>query len=105
MASIALPTASRRHFDRASVGVVACRPVHIDEVLCRDELAVRSVDDEEETVLGRMQDDFARRAIDGDVGSGSSAGPKCSPSYLPEFPDECQICCPVSALSATSEAR
>src|SRR6478672_1933188 len=67
-AVIALGPARRRHLDRPSIGVVAGRPVHIDEVFRRDELAVGAVDHEEEAVLRRVQDDFPRRAVDVDVG-------------------------------------
>src|SRR5262249_31228183 len=42
--------------DRAAVRVVTSRPVHIHKVLGRYELTVCAVDDEKESVLGRVQD-------------------------------------------------
>jgi hypothetical protein len=59
---------ARSGFRWAAVLVVARGPVHVDEVLGRDELAVGAVDHEEEAVLGRVQDDLARLAVDGEVG-------------------------------------
>ena len=57
-----------RRLDRTAVLVVAARPVHLDEVLRGDELAVRAIDHEEEAVLGCVQDDLARLAADLQVG-------------------------------------
>ncbi|MPM99097.1 hypothetical protein SDC9_146287 [bioreactor metagenome] len=57
-----------RILDGAAIGIVSSRPVHRDKVLCRDELAIGAVDDEEEAVLWRMQDDLARFALQFDVG-------------------------------------
>src|SRR3569833_2557304 len=68
-----------RYFDRPSVGVVAGRPVHIDEILRRDELAVGAVDDEEEAVLRRVQDLLARRAVDIGGGGGRGRGGRGGP--------------------------
>ena len=62
------------HLDRPSVGVVAGRPVHIDEVLGRNELAVGAIDDEEEAVLRRMQDHLARLPVDLDIGQDHRLG-------------------------------
>ena len=67
------------HLDRAASGVVAGGPVHIDEVLGRDELAVGAIDDEEEAVLRRMQDDLARRAVDREVGQDHRLGGRVVP--------------------------
>ena len=39
-------------------------PVHLDEVLRRDQLAVRAVDHEEEAVLRRVHHHLARLAVD-----------------------------------------
>ena len=70
----AVAAARNRRLDGPALGVVAAGPVHIDEVLGRDELAVGAVDDEEEAVLGRMQDDLARLAADLDVGQHHGLG-------------------------------
>ena len=71
---IGFVAARRRYLDRPSIGAVAGRPVHVDEILCRDELAVGAVDHEEEAVLRRVQDDLARRAVDIDVGKDHRLG-------------------------------
>ncbi len=60
--------------DGAAVLVVAGGPVHFGEVLGRDELAVGAVDDEEEAVLGRMQQHLARLAADLHVGQDHRLG-------------------------------
>jgi hypothetical protein len=46
--------AARGRIQSPAVGVVTGGPIHIDEVLRRNEFAVGAVDDEEEAVLRRM---------------------------------------------------
>src|SRR6266403_2396018 len=69
-----LVTSGLRDLDRPSIGVITGGPVHIDKILCRDELAVGAIDDEKETVLRRMQNDFSRRVVDIDVGEDHRLG-------------------------------
>ena len=69
-----LVTPGLRDLDRPSIGVITGGPVHIDKILRRDELAVGAIDDEKESVLRRVQDDFARRAVDSDVGEDHRLG-------------------------------
>jgi hypothetical protein len=46
------------NLDRASVGVIPRRPIHLDEVLRRNKFAVGAIDHEEEAVLRRVKNDF-----------------------------------------------
>ena len=62
------------HLDRTAALVVPGRPVDVDEVFRRDELAVGAVDDEKETVLRRVQNHLARPPGDLQVGEDHRLG-------------------------------
>src|SRR5215475_13159200 len=56
------------YLDRPTVRVITGRPINIHEILGGNELAVRAVDDEKETVLRRVQNDLALLAADLQIG-------------------------------------
>src|SRR6476661_10518445 len=60
--------ASLSELDRPAVLVVAGGPIHIDEVLRRDELPIGSIDHEEETILWRVEDHLAHATANREVG-------------------------------------
>jgi hypothetical protein len=49
-------------------GRVAGRPVHIAEILGRDELTGLAIDDVKKAVLLRIQEDFAFLSVDREIG-------------------------------------
>jgi hypothetical protein len=57
-----------RDFVGLAVGCVAGRPIHIDEILGRNELAGLAIENVEKAVLRRMQKDVAFLSVDCQVG-------------------------------------
>ena len=72
--------------DRApGLEIVSARPVHIDKVLCRNQLAGGPVDDEEETVLGCLHQHLARLAVNRESGEGDGLGCRIIPAFARRF--------------------